>query len=298
MNDDGMHKDGLHKDGMYQDGLPPLRDVIRTFGLDAKKSLGQNFLTDLNLTGKIARSAGDLSNSIVYEVGPGPGALTRALLMNGAPRVVAVEMDPRCIEAQKQIQAAYPGKLDVFEGDALKMDEMSLIGDTEGRDVRIIANLPYNVGTALLVKWLTLEKWKPWYQSLTLMFQKEVGQRIVAEPRSKAYGRLSVLSQYRADPHISFDVPARAFTPAPKVTSCIVNIIPREEKADYPKQKTLERVVSAAFNQRRKMLRSSLKALGQDPLPPLKAANIVETARAEELSVEDFCRLAKEYERP
>lgn len=281
---------------MYEDGLPPLRDVISSFGLDAKKSLGQNFLTDLNLTGKIARSAGDLTNSIVYEVGPGPGALTRALLMNGAHRVVAVEMDPRCIEAQKQIQQAYPGRLEVHEGDALKMDEMELIGDTQGRDVRIIANLPYNVGTALLVKWLTQEKWLPWYKSMTLMFQKEVGMRIVADKRTKPYGRLSVLGQYRADPHISFDVPARAFTPAPKVTSCIVNIVPRSETTDSPKQRVLERVVSAGFNQRRKMLRSSLKALGIDPLPPLKAANIKETARAEELSIEDFCRLAKEYE--
>lgn len=281
---------------MYEDGLPPLRDVISSFGLDAKKSLGQNFLTDLNLTRKIASSAGDLTNSIVYEVGPGPGALTRALLMNGAHRVVAVEMDPRCIEAQKQIQQAYPGRLDVYEGDALKMDEMELIGDTEGRDVKIIANLPYNVGTALLVKWLTQEKWLPWYKSMTLMFQKEVGLRIVADKRTKPYGRLSVLGQYRADPHISFDVPARAFTPAPKVTSCIVNIVPRSETADSPKQRVLERVVSAGFNQRRKMLRSSLKALGIDPLPPLKAANIKETARAEELSIEDFCRLAKEYE--
>lgn len=281
---------------MYDDGLPPLRDVISSFGLDAKKSLGQNFLTDLNLTRKIASSAGDLTNSIVYEVGPGPGALTRALLMNGAHRVVAVEMDPRCIEAQKQIQQAYPGRLDVYEGDALKMDEMDLIGDTEGRDVKIIANLPYNVGTALLVKWLTQEKWLPWYKSMTLMFQKEVGMRIVADKRTKPYGRLSVLGQYRADPHISFDVPARAFTPAPKVTSCIVNIVPRSETTDSPKQRVLERVVSAGFNQRRKMLRSSLKALGIDPLPQLHAANIKETARAEELSIEDFCRLAKEYE--
>ncbi len=287
---------------MYEDGLPPLRDVISRYELNAKKSLGQNFLTDLNLTGKIARSAEgmggcSLKDSIVYEVGPGPGALTRALLMNGAHRVVAVEMDPRCIDAQKEIQAAYPGKLDVFEGDALLIDERELIGDTEGRPVKIIANLPYNVGTALLVKWLTLGDWLPWYSSLTLMFQKEVGQRIIAEPRSKAYGRLSILGQFRADTRIMFDVPARAFTPAPKVTSCIVNIIPKEEQARTPKQEILEKVVYAAFNQRRKMLRTSLKALGKDPLPYLKAAEITPTCRAEELTVEDFCRLAKAYEK-
>ncbi len=286
---------------MYEDGLPPLRDVISQYELNAKKSLGQNFLTDLNLTGKIARSANglggcDLKDSIIYEVGPGPGALTRALLMNGAHRVVAVEMDPRCIKALGEVQTAYPGKLDVIEGDALKVNEQELIGDTEGRPVKIIANLPYNVGTALLVKWLTLKEWLPWYSSLTLMFQKEVGMRIVAEPRTKAFGRLSVLVQYRADAKIMFDVPARAFIPPPKVTSCIVAVTPREEHSATPKQNILERVVYAAFNQRRKMLRTSLKALGKDPLPYLEAANIKQTCRAEELTVEDFCRLAKAYE--
>ncbi|WP_138380088.1 16S rRNA (adenine(1518)-N(6)/adenine(1519)-N(6))-dimethyltransferase RsmA [Luteithermobacter gelatinilyticus] len=278
------------------DGLPPIRDVIRDFGLAAKKSLGQNFLTDLNLTGKIARAAGDLSNSIIYEVGPGPGALTRALLMNGAHKVVAVEMDERCIAAQQQIAAAYPGRLDIIEGDALKMDEPALIGETGDKTVRIVANLPYNVGTALLVKWLTLEKWPPWYASLTLMFQKEVGDRIVAAPRSKAYGRLSVLAQYRAHARRLFDVPARAFVPPPKVTSCIVGITPVAERASTPSQKVLEKVVSAAFSQRRKMLRASLKGLGVDPLPRLQAAGIAETARAEELTIDDFCRLARVYE--
>lgn len=286
---------------MYEDGLPPLRDVISQYELNARKSLGQNFLTDLNLTGKISRCAEGLGgswlkDSIIYEVGPGPGALTRALLMNGAHRVVAVEMDPRCIEALKQVQAAYPGKLDVIEGDALKVNEVELIGDTEGRPVKIIANLPYNVGTALLVKWLTLKDWLPWYSSLTLMFQKEVGQRIIAEPRTKAYGRLSVLSQYRADARIIFDIPASAFIPAPKVTSCIVTLTPHG-RAGAPKQTILEKVVYAAFNQRRKMLRSSLKSLGKDPLPYLEAANIKQTCRAEELTVEDFCRLAKTYEK-
>lgn len=280
---------------MYEDGLPPLRDVINEYGLQAKKSLGQNFLTDLNLTSKIARSAGNLENSIIYEVGPGPGALTRGLLMSGAHRVVAVEMDHRCIDALSKVSDAYNGALTIHQGDAMQMDELALIGDTAGKDIHIVANLPYNVGTALLVKWMTAEKWKPWFKSLTLMFQKEVGERIIAEPPTKAYGRLSVLCQYRADCAILFDIPRQAFIPPPKVTSCIVQITPREESSDAPEQKTIERVVSAAFNQRRKMLRASLKGLGVDPLPKLAAAGIKETARAEELSIDDFCRLALEY---
>jgi 16S rRNA (adenine1518-N6/adenine1519-N6)-dimethyltransferase len=282
---------------MYEDGLPPLREVINQYGLQAKKMLGQNFLTDLNLTTKIARSAGKLENSIIYEVGPGPGALTRGLLMSGAHKVVAVEMDHRCIDALNDVSVAYPGKLEVHEGDALKMDELELIGDINGKDVHIIANLPYNVGTALLVKWMTADNWKPWFKSLTLMFQKEVGQRIVATPKTKAYGRLSVLCQFRADTRILFDISPQAFTPPPKVTSCIVQIVPRDEEPGAPKQKILERVVSAAFNQRRKMLRASLKAMGVDPLPKLAAAGVKETSRAEELSVEDFCRLANQYEK-
>ena len=281
---------------MNNNGLPPLRDVINNYDLRAKKALGQNFLTDLNLTQKIARAAGNLQNSIVYEVGPGPGALTRGLLMQGASRVVAVEMDYRCIEALNDVSKAYNGALTVFHGNALEIDECELIGDTEDKDIHIIANLPYNVGTALLVKWMTAQKWKPWFASLTLMFQKEVGMRIVAEPRSKAYGRLSVLCQYRADVEILFDIPRQAFIPPPKVTSSIVHITPRSEAVDAPKQKILERVVSAAFNQRRKMLRASLKALGTDPSPKLYAAGILETARAEELSVEDFSKLALEYQ--
>ncbi|MBL4603675.1 MAG: 16S rRNA (adenine(1518)-N(6)/adenine(1519)-N(6))-dimethyltransferase RsmA [Emcibacteraceae bacterium] len=280
---------------MNKDGLPPLREVISTYGLQAKKALGQNFLTDLNLTGKIARCAENLENSIIYEVGPGPGALTRGLLMNGAAIVVAVEMDHRCIDALKDVSNAYAGKLDVHEGDALKVDEQSLIGDTGEKDIHIVANLPYNVGTALLVKWMTSSNWKPWFKSLTLMFQKEVGMRIIAKPKTKAYGRLSVLCQYRADCRVLFDIPRQAFIPPPKVTSCIVQITPRVEASDAPNQKTLEKLVSAAFNQRRKMLRSSLKALGVDPLPKLAAAGINETSRAEELSIEDFCRLASEY---
>ncbi len=277
--------------------LPPLREVIDQYGLKAKKLLGQNFLTDLNLTGKIARSAGNLENSIIYEVGPGPGALTRGLLENGAAHVFAVEMDSRCIDALSEISAAYSGRLTVYEGDALSVNEKKLIGNTNGMDIRIVANLPYNVGTALLVKWMTETEWKPWFKSLTLMFQKEVGERIIAKPKTKAYGRLSVLCQYRANATILFDIPRQAFIPQPKVTSCIVQIIPHEEPAGTPKQKILERVVSAAFNQRRKMLRASLKTLGIDPVPILKSTGIKETARAEELSVEDFCRLAVEYDK-
>ena len=280
---------------MYEDGLPPLRETIEKYDLNAKKSLGQNFLTDLNLTCKIARSAGSLENTIIYEVGPGPGALTRGLLMSGAKKIVAVEMDHRCIDALKEVQAAYPSRLDVIHGDALKMDEMALIGDTEGCDVKIVANLPYNVGTALLIKWMTGKEWTPWFKSLTLMFQKEVGQRITAEPRTKAYGRLSVLCQARAKSYVNFDVPARAFIPPPKVTSSIIGIVPHDEPENYPPQKTLEIVTAAAFGQRRKMLRASLKSLGVNPLPFLAQAGIKETARAEELSIEEFCRLAKCY---
>ncbi len=281
---------------MSEDNLPPLREVINHYELQAKKKLGQNFLTDLNLTGKIARSAGKLDNSIVYEVGPGPGALTRGLLMNGASKVIAVEMDHRCIDALVDVSNAYEGRLIVHEGDALKIDELALIGDHKDKDILIVANLPYNVGTALLVKWMAVDQWRPWFKSLTLMFQKEVGERIVAKPKTKAYGRLSVLCQYRAKTEILFDISPRAFSPSPKVTSCIVQIIPRDENIDAPTQKILEKLVSAAFNQRRKMLRSSLKSLNTDPLPKLMAAGIKDTARAEELSVGDFCKLAKEYE--
>lgn len=282
---------------MSDDSLPPLREVINNYDLQAKKALGQNFLTDLNLTRKIARSTANLENSVVYEVGPGPGALTRGLLMEGASKVVAVEMDHRCIDALSNVEKAYPGKLELHEYDALKVDELDIIGTTHGKDIHVIANLPYNVGTALLVKWMTAAEWKPWFKSLTLMFQKEVGERIIAKPKTKAYGRLSVLCQYRADCEVLFDIPRQAFIPPPKVTSCIVQIRPREEETDAPKQKMLEKVVSAAFNQRRKMLRASLKSLGTSPLPMLAAANIVETARAEELSIDDFCRLALEYQK-
>ena len=213
------------------DGLPPLRDVIQRHGLQAKKSLGQNFLLDLNLTGKVARSAGDLSEMTVIEVGPGPGGLTRALLMHGAKRVVAIERDERCMAALAEVSAHYPGKLDVIPGDALKTDFAELAG---GGPTRIVANLPYNIGTELLVRWLTVEKWPPFYSSLTLMFQREVAERIVAKPSTESYGRLGVLAGWRTEAKIAFDVPPQAFTPPPKVTSSVVNLVPRAAPPTAP----------------------------------------------------------------
>ncbi|WP_417448839.1 16S rRNA (adenine(1518)-N(6)/adenine(1519)-N(6))-dimethyltransferase RsmA [Kordiimonas sp.] len=277
------------------DKLPPLREVIREFDLRAKKSFGQNFLLDLNLTRKIARVAGDLSDSVVYEVGPGPGGLTRGLLAEGAKRVVAVEMDERCLPALEQISAAYGGALTVHKGDALEMDEPSLLGQSEGEKLRIASNLPYNVGTMLLIKWLTLPEWKPWFASLTLMFQREVAERIVAKPGNKAYGRLSVLAQWRGKVRIAVSVPAAAFTPAPKVASAVIHYEPCEPIDPLVKLKDLELVVERAFGQRRKMLRASLKSLPVDPLALLSAAGIKETSRAENLSVEEFVRLARVY---
>lgn len=275
--------------------LPPLREVIKEFDLAAKKSFGQNFLLDLNLTSKIARVAGDLSNSVVYEVGPGPGGLTRGLLANGVKRVVAVEMDKRCIPALEQVSEAYGGKLTVYQGDALKMDELALLKPQNGELARIASNLPYNVGTLLLIKWLTLEEWKPWFASLTLMFQKEVAQRIVAEPGSKAYGRLSVLTQWRGKAKIAMNVPAAAFTPPPKVASAIIHYEPTEPIDPTVRLSDLERVVEKAFGQRRKMLRASLKGLTVPALDLLEAANLSPTERAENITVPEFVRLAKVY---
>jgi 16S rRNA (adenine1518-N6/adenine1519-N6)-dimethyltransferase len=277
------------------DTLPPLREVIREYDLRAKKSFGQNFLLDLNLTGKIARVAGDLSDSIVYEVGPGPGGLTRALLANDAKRVVAVEMDERCLPALQDVSAAYDNKLEVINADALEIDEPQVMRLDEGSKARIASNLPYNVGTLLFIKWLTLKNWKPWYSSLTLMFQKEVAERIVAKPGTKAYGRLSVLAQWRGHVRIAMNVPAAAFTPPPKVDSAIIHFEPAEPMDSDVKLADLELVVEKAFGQRRKMLRASLKALPVDPLILLEAAAIKETARAETLTVQDFVRLAKIY---
>lgn len=277
------------------DPLPPLREVIRTHDLRAKKSFGQNFLLDLNLTRKIARIPGDISDSVIYEVGPGPGGLTRGLLMEGAKRVVAVEMDKRCLGALADISAAFGGRLSVHEGDALDMDDLALLAPQTGEKARIASNLPYNVGTLLLIKWLTLEEWKPWFASLTLMFQREVAERIVAQPGSKAYGRLSVMAQWRGKVRIALNVPAAAFTPPPKVASAVIHYEPTEPLDASVRQKDLELVVEKAFGQRRKMLRASLKALPVDPLALLGAADIIETKRAEDISVADYVRLAKCY---
>ena len=272
---------------MSPDGLPPLRNVIERHGLQAKKSLGQNFLLDLNLTGKVARTAGDLSAATVIEVGPGPGGLTRALLMHGAASVVAIERDARCIAALEEISAAYPGRLTIIEGDALTADFATLAGDTD--DVRIVSNLPYNIGTELLVRWLTVEPWPPFWRSLTLMFQREVAERIVAAPGSEAYGRLGVLAGWRAQARITFDVPRQAFTPPPKVTSSGVHLTPREQPLPAP-LRALERVTQAAFGQRRKMLRQSLKALGGEAM--LAEVGIDPTRRPETLTVAEFVALA------
>ena len=272
--------------------LPPLRDVIATHDLRAKKSLGQNFLLDLNLTGRIARAAGPLSGSTIYEVGPGPGGLTRALLSEGADRVVAVERDERCLPALAEISAAYPGRLRVVSADALKLDERTLLGTSL---TRIAANLPYNIGTALLVKWLTLPDWPPFWQSLTLMFQREVAERIVARPGTESYGRLSVLAQWRSVPKILFDVSRKAFVPPPKITSSVVRLEPLEEPVAPASLVDLERVTAAAFGQRRKMLRQSLKSLAVDAEDRIKAAKIAPSERPEQLSVAEFASLARQF---
>ena len=274
---------------MTIDGLPPLREVIERHGLQAKKALGQNFLLDLNLTGKIARAAGDLTDSTVIEVGPGPGGLTRALLLAGAKRVVAIERDERCLAALAEVSNHYPGRLEVISGDALKTDFAARAhAASQGGLVKIAANLPYNIGTELLIRWLTVADWPPFYVSMTLMFQREVAERIVAGAGSDAYGRLGVLAGWRTEARIAFDVPPQAFTPPPKVTSSVVHLVPRASPlaADVKK---LGRVTEAAFGQRRKMLRQSVKSLGGEAL--LMRANIDPTRRAETLSVEEFVRL-------
>jgi 16S rRNA (adenine1518-N6/adenine1519-N6)-dimethyltransferase len=268
------------------DGLPPLRDVIQRHGLDARKALGQNFLFDLNLTQKIARTAGPLEGVTVIEVGPGPGGLTRAILSLGAKKLIAIERDSRCLPALAEIADHYPGRLEVIEGDALKIDFENLVADGP---VRIIANLPYNVGTQLLVNWLLPKAWPPFYQSMTLMFQREVGLRIVAEENDDHYGRLGVLCGWRTQARMAFDVPPQAFSPPPKVTSSVVHLEPLENpilcSAD-----ALEKVTMAAFGQRRKMLRQSVKSIGGEAL--LAKAGIDPQRRAETLSVEEFCRIA------
>lgn len=275
---------------MTLEQLPPLRSVIESLELSARKSLGQNFLLDLNLTRRIAREAGPLTGETVLEVGPGPGGLTRALLLEGAARVIVVERDPRCLPALEQIAEASDGRLSIHMGDALDCDEAGLAG---GVPVHVVANLPYNVGTPLLVKWLSTDSWPPWFKSLTLMFQREVAERIVAVPGGNAYGRLSVISQWRTRPRILFDVNRSAFTPAPKVTSSIVRFDLLAHPRGDAVLRDLERVTAAAFGQRRKMLRSSLRSLGPFSDQMIEMAQLDPTSRAEEVSVEGFAALAR-----
>ena len=266
--------------------LPPLRDVIRRFELGARKALGQNFLLDLNLTRRIARAAAPLDDANIIEIGPGPGGLTRALLLEGARHVTAIERDPRCIAALGEIEAAFPGRLAIVAGDALEIDLASLVEAPR----KIVANLPYNIATPLLIRWLGQADS---FRSLTLMFQKEVAERLAAAPGSDAYGRLSVLTQWRCAVRSLFDIPPQAFVPAPKVTSTVVQLVPRAAPLAPCDQATLERVTAAAFGQRRKMLRQSLKSLGGDTAALVAAAGILPTQRAEELAVEQFCALAR-----
>jgi len=275
------------------DALPPLREVISKYELSARKSLGQNFLLDLNLTAKIARQAGDLSICDVLEIGPGPGGLTRGLLAEGARRVLAIEKDDRCIPALQEISEAYPNKLEVLLGDALEIDALAHLTPP----IRVAANLPYNVGTELLVRWLTPKVWPPFWQSLTLMFQKEVAERIVATPGNKAYGRLAVLAQWRSDAKIVINLPPEAFSPQPKVSSAVVHLTALKEPRFEANAEVLSRVVAAAFNQRRKMLRASLKSVASDIEDRLMAAGLKPTDRAEQISVEGFCALAREVAR-
>ncbi|WP_097802805.1 16S rRNA (adenine(1518)-N(6)/adenine(1519)-N(6))-dimethyltransferase RsmA [Pelagimonas varians] len=274
------------------DSLPPLRDVITSHDLKARKALGQNFLLDLNLTSRIARIPGDLSQTDVIEVGPGPGGLTRGLLAEGARHVLAIEKDSRCLPALQQIADIYPDRFTFVEGDALKIDPLEHLTPP----IAICANLPYNVGTELLVRWLTPKEWPPFWSSLTLMFQKEVAERIIAQPGSKAYGRLAILAQWRADPRIALTLPPEAFSPPPKVHSAVVHLTALPEPRFPAKAKVLERVVAAAFNQRRKMLRSALKTLSPDIEDRLLAAGIKPTERAEQVPLEAFCALARQFE--
>ena len=275
---------------MAADGLPPLREVIAKYDLAARRALGQNFLLDLNLTGKIARAAGELSTGTTIEIGPGPGGLTRALLSHGARELIAIERDARCLGALAEIAAAYPGRLTIIEGDALAVDCTTL--GTQPR--RIVANLPYNIATPLIIKWLQRGAA---FVSLTVMVQKEVADRLIAKPRSKDYGRLSVLAQFLGRPRRLFDLPPRAFVPPPKVTSTVIEILPLPEPAFPARLSQLERVTQAAFGQRRKMLRQSLRTLGGDAEALLAAAEIPPTARAEELSVAQFAGLAQALEK-
>jgi 16S rRNA (adenine1518-N6/adenine1519-N6)-dimethyltransferase len=277
------------------DGLPPLGQVIRSLALSAQKGLGQNFILDLNLTRRIARAAGAKDQTVV-EVGPGPGGLTRGLFLEGATRVVAVERDLRCRPALEAIAARYPGRLEVLYGDALRADWRQLAPRGSEKPV-IAANLPYNIATKLLIGWLEREPWPPWYQRMTLMFQREVAERIVAAAGTKAYGRLAVIAQWRTRPRLLFSIKPEAFTPAPSVASALVEFLPIAEPAPPCAVATLGRVTAAAFGQRRKMLRQSLKALVREPEPLLAAAGIAPTLRGDQLSVHEFARLAYIAER-
>lgn len=276
------------------DTLPPLREVIQKHGLAAKKALGQNFLLDLNITMKVARAAGDLEGVTVLEVGPGPGGLTRSLLASGAKRVIAIERDERCLPALHEISDAFDGRLTAISGDALELDHKKILQDNgvdlENDRIKIAANLPYNIATPLFTDWISESQWPPYWEGMALMFQKEVAQRIVANQEDKAWGRLGVLSNWRTNSDIAFDLPPQAFTPPPKVTSAVVMVSPKPEPL-VVKQKTLEQVTQAAFGQRRKMLRQSMKALGGEDL--LNAVGIKPTLRAEELSMEDFVSIAQ-----
>ena len=273
------------------DGLPRLADVIRTHGLSAKKSLGQNFILDLSLTRRIAREATPLQGRTVVEIGPGPGGLTRALLLEGAGQVIAVERDDRCIAALAEVSAHYPGRLTVHPADALDTDWPAMRGASASK-AAIVANLPYGIATRLLIDWLETEPWPPWFDLMVLMFQKEVAERIIAEPGSKAYGRLAVISQWRCEAHIAMTLPPEVFTPAPKVSSAVVVFRPRQTPAPACTVKSLGRVTAAAFGQRRKMLRQSLKSLTPMPELLLREANLDPELRAERLTVAEFATLA------
>jgi 16S rRNA (adenine1518-N6/adenine1519-N6)-dimethyltransferase len=272
------------------DDLPPLREVIRQHALSARKSLGQNFLLDLNLTARIARAAGPLQDAVIIEIGPGPGGLTRALLALGARRVIAVERDQRAVAALEEISRRYPGRLEIVCADAQHFDPRPLL---EGARAKIVANLPYNIATALLIDWLSIEPWPPWYDMMVLMFQREVAERIVARENDEAYGRLAVLANWRTEPKILFDISPAAFVPQPKVTSSVVRLVPRSapEACD---RRALEQVAAAAFGQRRKMLRQSLKSLAVDPARLAGAAHVDLTRRAETIPVSGFVAMARE----
>lgn len=271
------------------DGLPTLSEVIRAHGLSARKGLGQNFILDLNLTRAIARAAGPLEGVNIVEIGAGPGGLTRALLLEGAAKVFAIERDERCFPALEEIASHYPGRLDILRGDALKMEW----SDIAPSPARIVANLPYGASTELLARWLTTEPWPPWFDRMVLMFQREVAERIVSAPGSKVFGRLSVLAQWRTSPRKLLTLPPRAFTPSPKVDSTLVEFVPVPDPEPAGSCAALQRVVAAAFGQRRKMLRKSLRSLMPEPEKTLEKLGIDPSLRAEALSVSEFCSLAR-----